>query len=71
MEGRTRITLLHEDGEPKSSKGVKITVLNQCGYYVREHIPISYRLWKRNNAIHNDADIVPDIEKEMLWANVK
>ena len=39
MEGRTTITLLHPDGEPKSPKGVKTTVVNQCGCYVRENIP--------------------------------
>ena len=71
MEGRTDITSLHLDGEPKSSKDVKMTMVNQCGYYVRENIPISYKLWKKIKAIDNDANILPDTEKEMLWRDMK
>ena len=62
---------MYPDGEPKSPKGAKTTVVNQCGYYVRENIPISFRLWKKSNATNSDDDIVPEIEKEMLWADVK
>ena len=71
MEGRTTITSLHPDGEPKSPKGVKTTVVNQCRCYVRENIPISFKLWKKTKSTDNDDEIVPDIEKEMLWADVK
>ena len=58
MEGRTTITSLHPDGEPKSPK-------------FRENIPISFKLWKKTKSTDNDAEIVPDTEKEMLWADVK
>ena len=71
MEGRTTITLLHLDGEPKSPKGVKTTVVNQCGCYVRENIPISFKLWKKTKITINEAEIIPDTEKEILWADVK
>ena len=71
MEGRTTITSLHLDGEPKSPKGVKMTVVNQCGCYVRENIPISFKLWKKTKSTDNDADIVPETEKQMLWNDVK
>ena len=71
MEGHTTITSLHPDGEPMSPKGAKTTVVNQCGYYVRENIPISFRLWKKSKATDSDDDIIPETEKEMLWANVK
>ena len=71
MEARTTITSLHPDGEPKSPKGVKTTVVNQCGCYVRENIPISFMIWKKTKSTDNDADIVPEIEKQMLWADVK
>ena len=71
MEARTTITSLHPDGEPKSPKGVKTTVVNLCGCYVRENIPISFKLWKKTKSTDNDADIVPEIEKQMLWADVK
>ena len=70
MEGRTAITSLHPDREPKSLKGVKTTVVNQCGCYVRENIPISFKLWKKTKSTDNDADIVPETEKEMLWADI-
>ena len=71
MEGRTTITSLHPDGEPKSPKGVKTTVVNQCRCYVRENIPISFKLWKKTKSIDNDADIVPETEKQMLLNDVK
>ena len=53
------------------SQGVKTTVVNQCGCYVRENIPISFKLWKKTKSTDNDADIVPETEKQMLWADVK
>ena len=62
---------MHPDGEPKFPKGVNTIVVNQCGYYIRNHIPISFKLWKKSKATDNDNDIVPDTEKEMLWADVK
>ena len=71
MEGHTNITSLHPNGEPNSTKGAKTTVVNQCGYYVREHIPISFKRWKKSKATDSDADIVPDTEKEILWVDVK
>ena len=71
MEGCTTIISLHPDGEPKSPKGVKTTVVNQCGCYVRENIPISFKLWKKTKSTDNDADIVPETEKQMLWTDVK
>ena len=71
MEGHTTITSLYPDGEPKSPKGAKTTVVNQCGYYVRENIPINFKLWKKSKATDSDDYIVPEIEKEMLWADVK
>ena len=71
MEGRTTITSLHPDGEPKSPKGVKTTMVNQCGCNIRENIPISFKLWKKTKSTDNDADIVPEIEKQMLWEDVK
>ena len=62
---------MYPDGEPKSPKGAKTTVVNQYGYYVRENIPISFKLWKKSKATDSDDDIVPEIEKKMLWAYVK
>jgi hypothetical protein len=50
---------------------VKKILVNQCGYYVRENIPISFKLWMKSKATDNDVDVIPDIEKEMLWREVK
>ena len=47
-----------------------MTVVNQCGCYIRENIPISFNLWKKTKSTDNDADIVPETEKEMLWADI-
>jgi hypothetical protein len=71
MAEPTNITLLKENGEPMASKGVDRTLVNQCGYFVQENIPISYKLWKKNIVTDNDADIIPDTEKEMLWRDEK
>ena len=65
MEGHTIITSLHPDGEPKSPKGVKTSVVNQC------ENDLLAKLWKKSKATDMDADIIPETEKEMLWADVK
>ena len=82
-EAETEMRLKEKDGgayhhhlivpgcEPMSPKGAKTTFVNQCGYYVHENIPISFKLWKKSKATDNDNDTVPDTEKEMLWADVK
>jgi hypothetical protein len=36
-----------------------------------ENIPVAYKLWKKMKATDNDADVVPNIEKEILWREVK
>jgi hypothetical protein len=71
MEGRTNITEVRPDDETKPPRGLKKTLVNQCGYYVRENIPISFKLWKKSKATDNDADAISDTEKEMLWREVK
>jgi hypothetical protein len=64
MKGLTNITLLKSDGEPMAPKGVDRILVNHYGW---ENIPISYKLWKKNKATDNVADVVPDMEKKMLW----
>ena len=71
MEGHTIITSLHPDGESKFPKGVNMIVVNQCGCYVRNNIPISFKQWKKSKATDIDADIIPETEKEMFRADVK
>ena len=36
-----------------------------------ENIHISFELWKKTKSTDNDADIVPETEKQTLWADVK
>ena len=69
MEGHTIITSLNPDGEPKSPKGVKTMVVNQCGCYVRDQE--RKVLWEKSKATDINADVVPETKKEMLWADVK
>ncbi|RLM69144.1 hypothetical protein C2845_PM17G13160 [Panicum miliaceum] len=66
MEGRTTITSVDSDGKPTPPKGVDRTMLNQCGYYVRENIPISYKLWNKVKTTDNDADVIPDTEGKVM-----
>ena len=69
--GGADITVMDIDGEPKALKCVQTALVNQYWYYVRKNIPISYKLWKKIKAIDNDANILPDTEKEMLWRDMK
>ena len=38
---------------------------------IRDHIPISFKLWKKSKATDIDADVILETEKEMLWEDVK
>jgi hypothetical protein len=69
MEGRTNITLVDSDGEPKGPKGVDRTMVNQCEYYVREDVPISYKLWKKNKTTDSDADVV-SIQRRKCYGEI-
>ena len=71
MDGHTIITELTDDGEPLNPPGIKTKVTNQLGYLVRENVPITYKFWKRNTRADLEEDIVPNTEKELLWAQVK
>ena len=65
LEGHTIIIEVAEDCEPIAPPGAKMTFVNQCGYVVRENIPISIPKWKATKATDTAADIVPQREKEM------
>lgn len=70
MDGHTTITEVDEEGQPKAPAGIKTRLVNQCGYLVRESIPIKYRLWKKTKKTDRIDEIVPDSEKEMIWQEV-
>jgi len=46
MTGHTLVTAVTDDGEPTEPPGIKTSYVNQCGYLVRENIPIKYELWR-------------------------
>ena len=70
MEGRFIITEVAPDGEPIASEAAAKKYIRQCGCLVRDHIAISFRLWKANNP-SEQRDAVPEREKEWLWRELK
>ena len=70
MEGRYIIPKVAPDGEPIAPEVAVKKYIRQCGCLVRDHIPISFRLWKANNP-SEQRDAVPEREKEWLWWELK
>ena len=70
LEVRFIITEVTPDGEPIASEAAAKKYIRQCGCLVRDHIPISFRLWKANNP-SEQRDVVPEREKEWLWRKLK
>ena len=61
LEGRFIITEVAPDGEPIAPKAAAKKYIRQSGCLVRDHIPISFRLWKANN-ISEQREAVPKRE---------
>ena len=70
LEGRFIITEVAPDGEPIAPEAAAKKYVRQCDCLVRNHIPISFRLWKANNP-SEQRDAVPEREKEWLWREQK
>ena len=70
LEGRFIITEVALDGEPIALEAAAKKYIRQCGCLVRDHILISFRLWKANNP-SEQRDAVPEREKEWLWRELK
>jgi len=70
LEGRFIITEVAPDGEPIAPEAAEKKYIRQCGCLVRDHIPISFRLWKTNNP-SEQKDAVPEREMEWLWRELK
>ena len=47
-----------------------VQIVRQSGCIVRDHIPISFRLWKAYNP-SEQRDAVPEREKEWCWRELK
>jgi hypothetical protein len=71
MEGKVIITEVDNDGTPTAPPGVQTSFVNQCGYIVRENIPINIKKWKITKKTDLPEDVVPDHEKNMCWEQMK
>ena len=58
------------DGEPIAPAEAAKEYIRQCGCLVRDHIPISIRLWKAYNP-SEQRNVVPEREKEWHWNELK
>jgi len=70
LEGRYIITEVAPDGEPIPPEAATQKYVRQCGCLVRDHIPISFRLWKPHNP-NEQRDAMTETEKEWLWRELK
>ena len=70
MEGRFIIMEVGPDGEPIAPEATALKFIRQSGCIVRDHVPISFRLWKASNP-SEERDAVPEREKEWCWRELK
>ena len=52
------------------SRSCRKKFIRQSGCIVRDHIPISFRLWKASNP-SEERDAIPEREKEWCWRELK
>ena len=64
LEGRFIITEVALDGEPIAPEAATKKYIRQCDCLVRDHIPISFRLWKANNP-SEQRDAVPEEKRNI------
>ena len=70
LEGQYIITEVASVGEPIAIEAAAKKFVRQSGCIVRDHIPISFRLWKAYNP-SEERDAVPEREKEWCWRELK
>ena len=58
------------DGEPIAPVAADKKYIRQSRCIVRDHIPISFKLWKANNP-REQMDAAPNREKEWCWRELK
>lgn len=68
MQGRLHITELTEEGMPVAPEHVARKYVSQTEAIIRDNVPISIRECKGKR---NDLYAAPDIQKDMMWANIK
>ena len=64
------ITEVGPDGEPIATEVAAKKFIRQSRCIVRDHIPISFRLWKASNP-SEVRDALPKREKEWCWRELK
>ena len=64
------MTKVGPDGETIAPEAGAKKFIRQFGCIVRDHIPISFRLWKAYNP-SEERDAVPEREKEWCWQELK
>ena len=67
LEGWYIIAEVGPDGEPIAPEAAAKKFVRQSGCIVRDHIPISFRLWKASNR-SEERDAIPEREKRMVLA---
>jgi hypothetical protein len=70
LKGRYIIIEVAHDGEPMTPTNAARNYIREYGRLMRDHIPISFRLWKSNNA-NEQIVAVPQRDKEQLWHELK
>ena len=70
MEGWLIITEVGPYGEPIAPEAAAKKFIRQSRCIVRDHISISFRLWKASNP-SEERDAVPEREKEWCWRELK
>ena len=70
LEGRFIITEVGPDGEPIAPEAAAKKFIRQSGCIIRDHTPISFRLWNASNP-SEEPDAVPKREKEWYWRELK
>ena len=63
LEGRFIITEVGPDGEPIAPEAAAKKFIRESGCIIKDHTPISFRLWKAYNS-SEQRDAVPKREKE-------
>ena len=75
VEGRHIITEVDEDGRPVAPEDVATKFVHQCGWVVRDHVPISKQNWRTTRAendssMENEESYVADSQKDLLWTTL-
>ena len=69
VEERHIIIAVKEDGEPFAPEAAATKFVSQCGWVVRDNVPISVQNWRKGKS-DSKGTYVEESEKEMLWTTL-